>query len=993
MKSINRVNRTGGRSLLAVCLLSLAMVGCGGGSGEPVPDSDGGIVGTGIIFKGTVTSDNRLVANVLQTKSADGERSSVAVDVNGRYQSSVVGQSPHLLRADLGNGNFEYSLGFANNNQITQNLHSYTDAAVRNFFTRQGLNIDAEFNSDGPLSSLPSVAEYNDTVNALAGIVASVQDDYGLTGVDIQTADFSADGTGLDQYLINNPVIINNGVINIIVNDPAGTVQSVAASNLSLSSDLSLADTEAPATPENLRALQASPNEAVIVWQPATDNIGVTEYEVSRDGVVIDVTPYPVFNDEELSPGTTYDYSVVALDAAGNSSLATPVATLTLSIEQDTIAPQAPISVQLDPSLTFIEVTWQHADISDVALFEVQRGIGNATPTDLTSVPSTFFTDTNLQSGTQYCYQIVAADSAGNQSVASQLACATTGGNSVVTEVVDPMPTETPTDMTVTPSTPMLASISTNCTVELTVNDIEVDTVLPADCYLVNGNLDVEEGANLTLSPGTVLSFGAGDSLNVSAGGSLTAEGTPEAPIVFTAQDPTPGFWDGIEFTFSNSSRNRLDNVIVEYGGGDVDEANIHLFSSGSNISRVSIRNSIVRNSAAVGVEIDNDSIVEAFENNFITNNEIPIEVATNNVPDLSSGLVLTGNTNDWIEVTGGTLEVAGTWQNHSVPYRVANLTLDETMTVAAGVVLEFSANDGLNVSSDGALQAVGTAAMPITFTGIDKTPGFWDGVAFTFSGSLSNRLEHVIIEYGGSASNENANLFLFSTSTLSVRLIANNVTVQHSVADGIHIDEFTILSQFDNITSTLNERAANINAEVVGSLGENLSFTGNAEDVIFVPNGDIARNESWNDHGVPYVVDGIDVVDTNLVVNPGVQMLMQSGASINVARDASLTIMGSAINPVSITGLEQLPGFWTGIRYSSSNSPNNSIDNAVIRHGGSSQGLVNMICGSTSPSRLSISNTLIADSATLGIRTSSDSCILQLDASVTFSNNADGNL
>jgi len=821
MKSINRVNRTGGRSLLAVCLLSLAMVGCGGGSGEPVPDSDGGIVGTGIIFKGTVTSDNRLVANVLQTKSADGERSSVAVDVNGRYQSSVVGQSPHLLRADLGNGNFEYSLGFANNNQITQNLHSYTDAAVRNFFTRQGLNIDAEFNSDGPLSSLPSVAEYNDTVNALAGIVASVQDDYGLTGVDIQTADFSADGTGLDQYLINNPVIINNGVINIIVNDPAGTVQSVAASNLSLSSDLSLADTEAPATPENLRALQASPNEAVIVWQPATDNIGVTEYEVSRDGVVIDVTPYPVFNDEELSPGTTYDYSVVALDAAGNSSLATPVATLTLSIEQDTIAPQAPISVQLDPSLTFIEVTWQHADISDVALFEVQRGIGNATPTDLTSVPSTFFTDTNLQSGTQYCYQIVAADSAGNQSVASQLACATTGGNSVVTEVVDPMPTETPTDMTVTPSTP-----------------------------------NVEEGANLTLSPGTVLSFGAGDSLNVSAGGSLTAEGTPEAPIVFTAQDPTPGFWDGIEFTFSNSSRNRLDNVIVEYGGGDVDEANIHLFSSGSNISRVSIRNSIVRNSAAVGVEIDNDSIVEAFENNFITNNEIPIEVATNNVPDLSSGLVLTGNTNDWIEVTGGTLEVAGTWQNHSVPYRVANLTLDETMTVAAGVVLEFSANDGLNVSSDGALQAVGTAAMPITFTGIDKTPGFWDGVAFTFSGSLSNRLEHVIIEYGGSASNENANLFLFSTSTLSVRLIANNVTVQHSVADGIHIDEFTILSQFDNITSTLNERAANINAEVVGSLGENLSFTGNAEDVIFVPNGDIARNESWNDHGVPYVVD-----------------------------------------------------------------------------------------------------------------------------------------
>ena len=61
-------------------------------------------------------------------------------------------------------------------------------------------------------------------------------------------------------------------------------------------------------------------------WGAATDNVGVTGYEILRDGSPIatvgDVTSYA---DTTVSPLTHYDYAVKAIDAAGNrSSPATP---------------------------------------------------------------------------------------------------------------------------------------------------------------------------------------------------------------------------------------------------------------------------------------------------------------------------------------------------------------------------------------------------------------------------------------------------------------------------------------------------------------------------------------------------------------------------------------------------------------------------------------------------------------------------------------------
>jgi Calcineurin-like phosphoesterase len=83
-------------------------------------------------------------------------------------------------------------------------------------------------------------------------------------------------------------------------------------------------DTQAPTTPAPLLATATSPTTVQLVWADSTDNVAVTGYEVSRDGVVLTTTSgtTPNYDDTGLQPSTSYAYAVRARDAAGNFSAA-----------------------------------------------------------------------------------------------------------------------------------------------------------------------------------------------------------------------------------------------------------------------------------------------------------------------------------------------------------------------------------------------------------------------------------------------------------------------------------------------------------------------------------------------------------------------------------------------------------------------------------------------------------------------------------------------
>ena len=75
------------------------------------------------------------------------------------------------------------------------------------------------------------------------------------------------------------------------------------------------------------------PNSVKLNWQPASDNVGVTSYEIYSDEeklatVAGDISTYKV---ENLTENTTYVFSVVAIDQAGNKSVHNPTISVTVA--------------------------------------------------------------------------------------------------------------------------------------------------------------------------------------------------------------------------------------------------------------------------------------------------------------------------------------------------------------------------------------------------------------------------------------------------------------------------------------------------------------------------------------------------------------------------------------------------------------------------------------------------------------------------------------
>lgn len=80
-------------------------------------------------------------------------------------------------------------------------------------------------------------------------------------------------------------------------------------------------DTVAPTAP-TLSASGTTSTSTNLSWSGATDNVGVTGYDVYRDGVLIgSTTTATTFAATGLTPSTSYTFNVRAKDAAGNVSL------------------------------------------------------------------------------------------------------------------------------------------------------------------------------------------------------------------------------------------------------------------------------------------------------------------------------------------------------------------------------------------------------------------------------------------------------------------------------------------------------------------------------------------------------------------------------------------------------------------------------------------------------------------------------------------------
>lgn len=81
-----------------------------------------------------------------------------------------------------------------------------------------------------------------------------------------------------------------------------------------------LTDTQAPTAPLNLSVTAVGSNNIAVQWTAATDNIGVTSYDIYVNGQLQGSTSSTSTNIANLNPLTAYSIYIVANDAAGNVS-------------------------------------------------------------------------------------------------------------------------------------------------------------------------------------------------------------------------------------------------------------------------------------------------------------------------------------------------------------------------------------------------------------------------------------------------------------------------------------------------------------------------------------------------------------------------------------------------------------------------------------------------------------------------------------------------
>ena len=141
-----------------------------------------------------------------------------------------------------------------------------------------------------------------------------------------------------------------------------------------------------------------------------------------------------------------------------------------------------------------------------------------------------------------------------------------------------------------------------------TVSDNQVWAGIDAD-YLVAGDIGVS--AELTIAPGARVVFQSGNEMTVRSNGQLSAVGNALERIVFTGEEPTPGFWGGLRFYQSNAAENRLDFVTIEYGGGWWD-ANLYVDGTSSSPTQLRVTNCSITDSTTWGIYLDEYADVNA---------------------------------------------------------------------------------------------------------------------------------------------------------------------------------------------------------------------------------------------------------------------------------------------------------------------------------------------------------------------------------------------
>jgi len=559
-------------------------------------------------------------------------------------------------------------------------------------------------------------------------------------------------------------------------------------------------------------------------------------------------------------------------------------------------------------------------------------------------------------------------------------------------ETATPTPTATPT-ATETETPEPAEGTRLECGSELP-GQITEDTVLQRGCtYTVSSNSgpNVKEGARLSIEPGVEIEVQQGTTIAVDDG-AISAQGTEDNPIEIYGSDAEPGYWGGI-LVDTDSPDNELTHVTIADAGGVY-------WSAALSVNGATIRSCTVRNSSTGGIRVDESGDLVDFRDNTIENvGGPPIKIHANKLGALTGTTTFRNNDQSHVLVglrgrNSETVTDDATWPAMAIPYECNNgLDVQSSVDIDPGATFQFREGGpyGLFVSEGGQLRADASDGDPITFRGVEETPGSWRGILVRTE--TDNLLDNVEVRHGGGGYREaTVGVGIDSPGSLAVRnsTIAEGASVGFLATDDADIREFR-----DNAFEDVAGSPIQLHANKLGALTGTSTFQGNDQSHVLVGlrgrnSETVTDDATWPAMAVKYEANNSLDVQASVDIDPGAtfQFQQEGPYGLFVSEGGQLRADASGGNPVIFRGVEDTPGFWRGIFVHT--EVDNLLRNVVVSDGGGGYRSANIGVGISDPGALTIRNSTVSDSAGWGIIFEDGSFT---EENNTFENNASGDV
>ncbi len=210
--------------------------------------------------------------------------------------------------------------GTTNRIMVKGTNHIFFDVSNTNFTITSGV-------TDTVAPTAPTLAASGTTQTTTSLSWSGATDNVAVTGYDAYKDGVLLGSTTSTTYAVSGLTASTTYSFTVKAKDAAGNV-SVASNAVSVTTLAPVVDTTAPTAP-TLTASGTTSTTTSLSWSGATDNVGVTGYDVYQGTTLLGSTTSTTYAVSGLTASTTYSFTVKAKDAAGNISVASNTVSVT----------------------------------------------------------------------------------------------------------------------------------------------------------------------------------------------------------------------------------------------------------------------------------------------------------------------------------------------------------------------------------------------------------------------------------------------------------------------------------------------------------------------------------------------------------------------------------------------------------------------------------------------------------------------------------------